>query len=38
MEKFLWFVGTHSHIPTADAQILNKGTGYQTDLGMWWGL
>jgi metallophosphoesterase (TIGR00282 family) len=27
-------VGTHSHIPTADAQILNKGTAYQTDLGM----
>jgi metallophosphoesterase (TIGR00282 family) len=27
-------VGTHSHIPTADAQILTKGTAYQTDLGM----
>jgi len=27
-------VGTHSHVPTADAQILPKGTGYQTDLGM----
>jgi metallophosphoesterase (TIGR00282 family) len=27
-------VGTHSHIPTADAQILKKGTAYQTDLGM----
>ena len=27
-------VGTHSHIPTADAQILNRGTAYQTDLGM----
>jgi len=27
-------VGTHSHIPTADAQILDKGTAYQTDLGM----
>ena len=27
-------VGTHSHIPTADAQILPKGTAYQTDLGM----
>lgn len=27
-------VGTHSHIPTADAQILPKGTGYQTDAGM----
>lgn len=27
-------VGSHSHIPTADAQILPKGTGYQTDAGM----
>ena len=27
-------VGTHSHIPTADAQILPGGTGYQTDAGM----
>ena len=27
-------VGTHSHVPTADAQIFNKGTAYQTDLGM----
>jgi metallophosphoesterase (TIGR00282 family) len=27
-------VGTHSHIPTADAQILSNGTAYQTDLGM----
>ncbi|MBT5940153.1 MAG: metallophosphoesterase, partial [Rhodospirillaceae bacterium] len=27
-------VGTHSHIPTADAQILSDGTAYQTDLGM----
>lgn len=27
-------VGTHTHIPTADAQILPKGTGYQTDAGM----
>lgn len=26
--------GTHSHIPTADAQILPKGTAYQTDVGM----
>ncbi len=26
--------GTHSHVPTADAQILPKGTAYQTDLGM----
>ncbi len=27
-------VGTHTHIPTADAQILPGGTGYQTDAGM----
>ncbi|HEY6335660.1 MAG TPA: TIGR00282 family metallophosphoesterase [Alphaproteobacteria bacterium] len=27
-------VGTHSHVPTADAQILAGGTAYQTDLGM----
>lgn len=27
-------VGTHSHIPTADCQILDKGTAYQTDAGM----
>ena len=27
-------VGTHSHVPTADAQILARGTGYQTDCGM----
>ena len=28
-------VGTHTHIPTNDARILNNGTGYQTDAGMW---
>ena len=28
----LW--GTHTHVPTADEQILPKGTGYITDLGM----
>ena len=27
-------VGTHTHIPTADDQILPGGTGYITDLGM----
>ncbi|MBB6096996.1 hypothetical protein HNR42_000408 [Deinobacterium chartae] len=27
-------VGTHTHIATADARILPKGTGYQTDAGM----
>ena len=27
-------VGTHTHIPTNDARILQNGTGYQTDAGM----
>ena len=27
-------VGTHTHVPTADTRILEKGTAYQTDLGM----
>ena len=27
-------VGTHTHVPTADAHILEKGTAYQTDAGM----
>ncbi|MBL4791099.1 MAG: TIGR00282 family metallophosphoesterase [Kordiimonadaceae bacterium] len=27
-------VGTHSHVPTADCQILDGGTAYQTDAGM----
>ncbi|MCC7203555.1 MAG: YmdB family metallophosphoesterase [Phycisphaeraceae bacterium] len=27
-------VGTHTHVPTADAKILPHGTGYITDLGM----
>jgi len=27
-------VGTHTHIPTADAHILKKGTAFMTDLGM----
>ncbi len=27
-------VGTHTHIPTADCQVLPKGTAYQTDAGM----
>ena len=26
--------GTHTHVQTADAQILPRGTGYITDLGM----
>ncbi len=27
-------VGTHTHVPSADARILSKGTGYMTDAGM----
>ncbi len=27
-------VGTHTHVPTGDAHIMNKGTGYITDVGM----
>ena len=27
-------VGTHTHVPTADTQILPNGTAYQTDAGM----
>ena len=27
-------VGTHTHVPTADYQILEKGTAYMTDAGM----
>lgn len=27
-------VGTHTHVPTADAEVLPRGTGYQTDAGM----
>jgi len=26
-------IGTHSHVPTADAQVLPQGTAYQTDAG-----
>ena len=32
--KVSLIVGTHTHIPTADAHILNNGTAYITDLGM----
>lgn len=28
------FFGTHTHVQTADEQVLEKGTGYITDLGM----
>ena len=27
-------LGTHTHVPTADAKILPRGTAYQTDVGM----
>ncbi len=27
-------VGTHTHVPTADARVLRGGTGYMTDVGM----
>ncbi|CCQ73305.1 TIGR00282 family metallophosphoesterase [Magnetospira sp. QH-2] len=27
-------VGSHTHVPSADAQVLPKGTAYQTDAGM----
>ncbi|RME25164.1 MAG: TIGR00282 family metallophosphoesterase [Deltaproteobacteria bacterium] len=27
-------IGTHTHVPTADAQVLDGGTGYLTDVGM----
>jgi len=31
-------VGTHTHVPTADARVLPGGTGYITDLGMCGGM
>ncbi|MFZ8393330.1 YmdB family metallophosphoesterase, partial [Staphylococcus aureus] len=27
-------IGTHTHVPTADARILPKGTAFMTDVGM----
>lgn len=27
-------LGTHTHVPTADAQVLPRGTAFQTDVGM----
>ena len=27
-------IGTHTHVPTSDHRILEKGTAYQTDIGM----
>ncbi len=32
--KVTALLGTHTHIPTADARILPRGTAYQTDVGM----
>tara|TARA_Y100000590_G_scaffold272973_1_gene306484 strand:+ start:2849 stop:3658 length:810 start_codon:yes stop_codon:yes gene_type:complete len=32
--KATMIVGTHTHVPTADHRIMEKGTAYQTDVGM----
>ena len=32
--KVTMVVGTHTHVPTADHKVMEKGTAYQTDLGM----
>ncbi len=32
--KATMVVGTHTHIPTSDHRIMEKGTAYQTDIGM----
>ncbi len=32
--KITGLFGTHTHVPTSDARILEKGTGYITDVGM----
>ena len=32
--KATMVVGTHTHVPTSDYRIMEKGTAYQTDLGM----
>jgi len=32
--KATMVVGTHTHIPTSDYRIMEKGTAYQTDIGM----
>jgi calcineurin-like phosphoesterase len=32
--RFAAIFGTHTHVPTADEQILPRGSGYITDLGM----
>ena len=32
--RALAVIGTHTHVPTADARVLPKGTAYVTDVGM----
>jgi len=32
--KATMVVGTHTHVPTADFRVMEKGTAYQTDVGM----
>ena len=32
--KATMVVGTHTHVPTSDYRIMQKGTAYQTDVGM----
>ena len=32
--KATMVVGTHTHVPTSDYRIMEKGTAYQTDVGM----
>ena len=32
--KATMVVGTHTHVPTSDYKIMEKGTAYQTDVGM----
>ena len=32
--KATMVVGTHTHVPTSDHMIMEKGTAYQTDVGM----
>ena len=32
--KATMVVGTHTHVPTSDQRIMEKGTAYQTDIGM----
>ena len=32
--KVTILVGTHTHIPTSDHRVMEKGTAYQTDIGI----